>query len=285
MRDEPARIRTRLQQATGLPLPSPFERRREGRAAVRVVAHLRARLGLVAGRTIDGWTRNLSLAGVLVAISGEPPAVGEKVQVSIVHPTTGEARPIPGIIARHDVDQSGGVHGVGIRFLVCSQEAQATHEFLEQVKASEHARRLGAVTGSIDTLGLDDLLLSFGRCVPRGRFTLIGPDAVGTVHVADGRLVGAQVSDEIGVDALVRMSTWQSGRFEFHAKRRSRGRGAEPDAAGGGGAARGRAASGRAGALEGFRGAGIAQHAGAVRRIVSHVRFRRAGDAAARPDP
>ncbi len=215
--DPPDVVRDRLEEAIGAPMLDERESGEGQRYAKRSVAHVRAQVRVPGVAELEGETRNLSLAGVLVAIDGEAPPVGQDVVVAIVHPTTGEDREIPGLIARHELDAEGGVCGLGIQFAVEPERADETLAYLAQVKASEHARRLGGITGSIATLGLEDLVSSFGRCVPSGRFTLMNAGQVGTIYVADGLLVSAQMGAAVGIKALVRMACWRDGNFEFHA--------------------------------------------------------------------
>jgi len=217
MSDAPLEIRRVIEEALDRPILDEIEDGSGNRHAARSVAHVRARVRIPGVAEIEGRTRNLSLAGVLVAIEADPPPVGQEVAVAIVHPVTGEERGIPGLIARHDIADDGRVRGLGIQFVVAAEQADVTIAYLNQVKAVEHARRLGGITGSIDTLGLNDLILSFGQCVPCGRFTLMNRGEIGTVHVAGGLITSAQMGAAIGVKALVRMAAWKNGNFEFHA--------------------------------------------------------------------
>lgn len=215
--DAPGDVRRRIEEAMGEPLLEERDTGAGNRHARRSIAHVRARVRIPGVAELEGETRNLSLAGVLVAIDVEPPPVGQDVVVAIVHPTTGEERAIPGLIARHDVDEYGDVRGIGIQFDVESTDKDDTLAYLGQVKASEHARRLGGITGSIATLGLEDLISSFGQCVPSGRFTLMNAGEVGTIHVANGLMISAAMGAAVGIKALVRMACWEDGSFEFHA--------------------------------------------------------------------
>lgn len=213
----PDAIRARFEEALGERL---LDEREEGaglRATPRSTAHVRARVVRADGTRVEGRTRNVSLDGALIALGGTPPEIGESLQVELLHPTTGEERALLARVARHDRDESGTVRGIGVRFEVLAADADATRDFLAAVKGSEHARRLGGISGSIETLGLDDLLSSFGQCVPRGRFTLEHGGAVGTIHLEAGRLVSARVGAVHGLKALVRMAGWQKGSFAFHA--------------------------------------------------------------------
>jgi len=213
----PSEIRARLEAAISDRFEDESSRGKGSRRAARSVAHLRARVRASGVDEIEGRTRNLSLAGVLVAISDEAPPVGHDVTVAIIHPVSGEGRAIPGVIVRHELDPSGQARGLGIQFRANPALTDETVEHLNQVKASEHARRLGGITGSIDTLGLNELIMSFGRCVPRGRFSLVKAGEVGTIYVEGGLLMSAQVGAAIGLKALVRMAGWEEGEFDFQA--------------------------------------------------------------------
>lgn len=214
--NSPEEIRGRLEGAIDDRLEEEWPTADQSRYAQRTTVNVRARVYAAGVCDLEGRTRNLSLAGVLVAISESPPAVGQEVTVEIVHATTGEAREIPGVIARHDRAESGRVRGLGIQFRVPPEQADETMTYLHHVKASEHARRLGGITGSLSTLGLDDLLVSFGMRVPRARFILMNAGEVGLIQVESGLLMSAQLGSATGIKALVRLAAWESGDFEFH---------------------------------------------------------------------
>jgi hypothetical protein len=159
----------------------------------------------------------LSLAGVLVAIEADVPPVGAEVDVVILHPTSDEERTIPGVVVRHELDSNENPCAIGIEFLVAEADARETIAYLSRVKASEHARRFGGISGSISMLGVSDLVTSFGQCVPSGRFTLRRGSEIGTIAIHEGVMRSVQIGAAFGIKALVRMLSWEDGKFEFHA--------------------------------------------------------------------
>ena len=187
------------------------------RVEPRSVAEVRARICIDGVAELVGRTRNLSLAGVLVAIDADHPPIGADVEVAIMHPTSGEDRSMPGVVVRHELDSNGKPCAIGVKFLVAEEDAQETIAYLSRVKASEHARRLGGISGSISTLGVSDLVASFGLCIPSGRFTLMRGGEIGTIAIHQGVMCSVQIGAAFGIEALVRMLSWEDGNFEFHA--------------------------------------------------------------------
>ena len=217
LRSGPEVLRNRLEDEVGLLFEDDIEADSSRCVARRSVAHVLARVQVPGAMEIEGRTRNLSLAGVLISAGGEVPPVGQNVTVAIARGPIGEQRSILGTVARHDLDENGEVCGIGVQFKIDERTANQTAEYLNRIKASEHARRLGGISGTIDTLGLGDLLMSVGQCIPRGRFTLMKSGQIGTVYVDCGRISSAQMGSAIGIKALVRMLDWEGGNFEFHA--------------------------------------------------------------------
>ncbi|HIG70141.1 MAG: DUF4388 domain-containing protein [Myxococcales bacterium] len=134
-----------------------------------------------------------------------------------MHPTSGEDRTIPGVVVRHELDSNGKPWVIGVKFLVADEDAKETIAYLGRVKASEHARRLGGIAGSISTLGVSDLVTSFGLCIPSGRFTLMRDGQIGTIAIHQCVMCSVQIGGAFGIKALVRMLSWEDGNFEFHA--------------------------------------------------------------------
>lgn len=217
IQNSPDEIRMALEEELGERIGPDGDAATGGRVAPRTVAEVRARVCVAGVAELTGRTRNLSLAGVLVGIDGDAPSVGADVSVSIMHPTSGEERSIPGVIVRHELDPQGRPSAVGIQFMVVESDAKETIAYLNRVKASEHARRLGGISGSISTLGVSDLVSSFGMCVPSGRFTLMRSGEIGTIQIHEGVMGSVQIGASFGIKALVRMLAWEHGNFEFHA--------------------------------------------------------------------
>lgn len=218
--ESPDAIRERLEAALGRPLADGSIDPNSTRSMRRSVAQVRARLRNERGFEAEGETRNLSLVGVLVALDVEPPPVDAEVEVSLTHPTTGEAKSIRGRVVRYDRTEEGIVRGVGIAFDPASNERDVARAFLRRIQSTEHVRRLGGISGTLATLSIPDLLGSFGQCVPCGRFSILRDGDVGTIHVERGLVAAARIRGAVGLKAIARLLTWSEGKFEFHANLR-----------------------------------------------------------------
>jgi len=76
-----------------------------------VATHVPARVAGADGE-IAGHTRNLSRSGVLVSVPGQGVPVGEKVQLTLSHPTTGESMDLEGVVVRQvESDGRSDAHG------------------------------------------------------------------------------------------------------------------------------------------------------------------------------
>lgn len=206
-------LRQRLAPLVESPKPEPGDggNRIAPRKPVRMAARLRGD-----GRTLSGWTRNLSLSGVLIELGGEAPPPGRRVELTLSHPTSGERHEIAGSVVRH-VEWSGELTAVAVHF----DEAQAAREdtlhFIEEVQGIEHTRRLGAISGPIDALGPGAVLQMFASSSPRGALVLRHGQEEGRLFFDQGLLLLAELAGRTGMDALVRMLSWRDGSFEFRA--------------------------------------------------------------------
>ncbi|UCE87191.1 MAG: PilZ domain-containing protein [Deltaproteobacteria bacterium] len=181
------------------------------RAPARVTAHLDTSSG-----RLEALTRDLSRSGVLLAVDGERVPVGEKVRVSLVHPTTGEELEVDAKVVRHAETESGRA-ALGIRFETGDSPQHKVQSFVDNVQAAEHTRRLGGITGAIQELGFPNLLQMLATCSPLGTVTVTREDQVGTLVFRDGNLVSVRLGPVSGAKALKRLLSWSEGRFEFHA--------------------------------------------------------------------
>ncbi len=76
----------------------------------------------------------------------------------------------------------------------------------------------GGIHGTIEDLGLMNLLQMFGTCSRCGTLHAVcnGEDAY--IVFSDGMLLGSRVGSVTGTKALARILAWREGTFEFHAR-------------------------------------------------------------------
>jgi type IV pilus assembly protein PilZ len=198
---------------SGPPVEKPTDPR--GRQSPRTKAHVPAKIDGEAGE-VAGHTRDLSRSGVLLSVPGEGVPVGEKVRLSLAHPTSGESMEVDGVVVR-DIRAEGTVSGLGIAFEPSEKERPALEQFIDGVQSTEHTRRLGGITGEIAEVGVQNLVQMFMNSVPTGTLTLQRDQQEGVIGFEEGMLCFARLGAASGLKALVRLMTWTEGRFEFHA--------------------------------------------------------------------
>jgi uncharacterized protein (TIGR02266 family) len=181
------------------------------RKPVHVASQIQSERCVVSGRT-----RNLSLTGVLVEVSGAAPQPGDVVEVALTHPTTGECRTLAGRVARQ-IEASGELTAVAIQFTSEEIESEETVRFIEEVQGIEHTRRLGAITGPIDAIGPQAILQMFANSAPRGTLLLRHGQEEGVICFDQGLLLRSELGGKTGMKALIRMLSWRDGAFEFRA--------------------------------------------------------------------
>jgi Tfp pilus assembly protein PilZ len=197
-----------LRVASGAPEPSPSRSGKRG--APRTAAHVPARVTGGDGE-LEGHTRNLSRSGVLVSVPGQGVPVGEKVRLSLSHPTSGESMDLEGVVVRQVEDD--GVSALGIQFVPSAE----TERFVEGIQSTEHVRRLGGISGGIAELGVVNLLQMFAGTAPAGTLTLRNGEQEGVVGFEGGLLRFVRLGGASGLKALGRLVGWSEGSFEFHA--------------------------------------------------------------------
>jgi Tfp pilus assembly protein PilZ len=218
--EEPAaKIRQRLapllESAAELPLDAPpkaGQKPRAPRAAARVPARIKGSAEPVAGRT-----RNLSHTGVLVSVPECGIPVGERVKVTLSHPTSGQAMDVDGTVVR-EVAGASGIDAVAIRFDPSASRRGAVESFIEGVKNAEHASRLGGITGDIAELGVPQLVQMLGNTAQVGTLTLRRGSEEAVIGFERSMVRYVRAGSATGMKALVRLVAWREGSFEFHAR-------------------------------------------------------------------
>lgn len=217
--EEPAaKIRQRLapllEGAAELPVDAlaPGQNARAPRAAARVPARIKGAAEPVAGRT-----RNLSHTGVLVSVPGHGIPVGERVKITLTHPTTGHGMDVDGTVVREIGDESR-VDAVAIRFDPSASRRGDVESFVDGVQSAEHARRLGGISGDLAELGVPQLVQMLGSTATAGTLSLRRGAEEAVIGFERGMLRYVHAGSATGMKALVRLLGWRDGHFEFHAR-------------------------------------------------------------------
>jgi len=186
------------------------DRRRGSRAPARVAARLDT-----THVSLEGHTRNLSESGVLLSIDGSDLPVGKKVQLTLVHPDTGEPVEVRGRVARR-LEAPGTVAAVAIDFEP-GDAVQGFGSFVREVHEAQERRRVRGISGAVEELGMDNLIQMFGKFSRGGTLTATVGAEEGVVTFEAGCLRTCRIGSLSGTKALARMLSWRDGHFEFHA--------------------------------------------------------------------
>lgn len=181
----------------------------------RTTATVSARIGASEAERV-GQTRDLSGSGALLSVEGEPIPVGQSVKVALVHPRTGEEFEVGGEVVRHCVREGQSI-AIAVRFTFPDEEESSAARFIEELRCAEHARRLGSISGPIETLGLANLIQMFASSAEEGTVVLSRDDARARIIFGGGALYHVNVGAVTGIKALSRLLAWESGGFEFYA--------------------------------------------------------------------
>jgi hypothetical protein len=99
---------------------------------------------------------------------------------------------------------------------------------VEEVQATEHARKLGGIAGSIAELGVPSLLQMFAAGAQQGTLFLASSGREGTVVFERGTLIAVRLGAVSGLKALVRLLAWHEGTFEYRGSSDVQGDGEPP---------------------------------------------------------
>jgi Tfp pilus assembly protein PilZ len=186
-------------------------RRRRRRGKARVPARLET-----SHLSLEGRTRDLSESGVLLSVDGSDLPVGKAVQLTLVHPDTGERYEVQGRVARH-VAGSGTVAAVAIDFEAPGDAANLAG-FVRDVHALDARRRERGIAGPIEELGIGNLIQMFGKFARAGTFTATADSEEGVIAFEGGCLRYCRLGALTGTKALARLLSWEGGQFEFHSE-------------------------------------------------------------------
>jgi hypothetical protein len=187
------------------------ERRRAPRVQARVQARVDAKT-----ISLEGRTRDLSEAGVLVSADASDLPIGKAVNLELAHPVSGDRLEVDGTVSRH-VETEGTVAAVGIEFgRDAADSGVAT--FVNEVSQAEQELKRAGIYGVIEELGMQTLVHMFGMNAKRGTLTLVSGVEDGSVGFESGTLREARQGELRGVKALARLLSWERGSFEFHAR-------------------------------------------------------------------
>lgn len=212
-----AELRKLLAPLLGRGPATPDDRRDTRRFPARVAAQIEG-----SGGSVGGHTRNLSASGVLVSVAEAGPEVGQRVQLRLENPLTGEQIQAEGCVARAVAGQGGdgSVAAVAVHFDPQDPQRGAVDGFIQDLRQAAHARRLGGISGTLEELGVETLIAMFGRAAPQGTLAMrrAGSEDEAVIGFENGLLRFVRLGPNTGVKALVRVLEWARGSFEFHAR-------------------------------------------------------------------
>ena len=184
-------------------------RARADRAPARVAAAVRA----PTGKSLPARTRDVSTSGMLLSVEGEELPLGREVQVSIVHPTSGEQLTVPAKVVRH-LEAEGVVGAVAVE-IQAKALTPKVERFFADVQEVDAEHRSAGIRGPLEELGGASLLQMFAALSKRGTLTVSHGVEEGVVVFEEGNLRLAQVGSIAGTKALARILSWRDGFFEF----------------------------------------------------------------------
>jgi len=209
-------LRTRLEALTGLAHSEPPAPQRSGpprryqQRNARVQTSLRS-----AGSERATYTVNLSTTGALLPAGENPPPIGDRVKLSLIHPRSGERLEVDARVVRHEL-RDGKVEHIAVEFAALLDQG-IERSFLESSLAAAHARSIGRVEGDLRAMNPASLLQMLPSSAPEGTLLIRAPEPgrIGCVLFRDGALALVSLGRLRGPKALCRLLAWQEGRFEY----------------------------------------------------------------------
>jgi Tfp pilus assembly protein PilZ len=184
-------------------------RRRKKRGKARVAAKVET-----SHLTLDGTTRDLSGNGVLLSMDGSDLPIGKAVRLTLVHPESHEQFELSGRVARH-VEGEGTVAAVAIELDGAGADFDG---FVRDAHAVDSRRRARGIAGSIEELGMGNLIQMFGKFSRAGTLHATSGAEEGVASFENGLLRHCRLGALSGTKALARLLSWEGGHFEFHSE-------------------------------------------------------------------
>jgi hypothetical protein len=185
-------------------------RRRKKRGKARVTAKVET-----SHLTLDGSTRDLSENGVLLSVDGIDLTVGKVVRLTLVHPDSHESFEVSGRVARH-VEGEGTVAAVAIE--LDGGGGEGFDGFVREAQAADSRRRERGIAGSIEELGMGNLVQMFGKFSRAGTLHATCGAEEGVASFEGGALRHCRLGTLTGTKALARLLSWEGGHFQFHSE-------------------------------------------------------------------
>jgi hypothetical protein len=170
-----------------------------------------------ADRALVGHTRDISQVGVLISVRGDDLPVGARLELTIEHPSTRESMSVNATVTRQVANQNG-VMALGIEFDPPPEQREDLRSFIEDLQSAEHTRRLGGIHGSIEELGIQNLIQTLGNMAPSRTLTVHRGNEEAVVGIENAMLRYVRLGTVSGPKALSRLMGWVEGTFEFHAR-------------------------------------------------------------------
>ena len=185
------------------------DKRRKKRGKARVSAKVET-----SHLTLDGSTRDLSENGVLLSVDGSDLPVGKAVRLTLVHPESHESFEVSGRVARH-IEGEGTVAAVAIELESGGSDFEG---FVREAQAVDARRRERGIAGSIEELGMGNLIQMFGKFSRAGTLTATSGTEEGVASFEGGTLRHCRLGALTGTKALARLLSWEHGHFQFHSE-------------------------------------------------------------------
>ena len=165
----------------------------------------------------EATSRDLSATGVLLSMKEDALPIGEIVRICLWHPSGDPSVEVDGKVVRQVPNKSGKIAAVAIAFDRNQAADPRVTVVIESLREAGHRSRLGGISGSLSDLGLANMLQMFGSSAPQGTLVVEHDGEQGWVAFAKEQLLGAELGELSGHDALVAMLEWGNGHFQFEA--------------------------------------------------------------------